>query len=115
MGAGASAENARTTVAHMLTGKPADASDIKVSYFWDSFAIWSYKIKLKTQDLEQARAEIRNLRRIARDFQNQLRGELDVGYVLKSVLIGKYFISHVCRGHESGYGKEWSKEARGCA
>jgi hypothetical protein len=54
MGAGASAESARTTVAHMLTGKPADASDIK--------------------DLEQARAEIRNLRRIARDFQNQLRG-----------------------------------------
>lgn len=32
MGAGASAESARTTVAHMLTGKPADASDIKVSY-----------------------------------------------------------------------------------
>jgi hypothetical protein len=28
------------------------------------------------QDLEQARAEIRNLRRIARDFQNQLREEL---------------------------------------
>lgn len=40
----------------MLTGKPADASDIT--------------------DLEQARAEIRNLRRIARDFQNQLRDEL---------------------------------------
>lgn len=32
MGAGASAENARTTVAHLLTGKPADASDIKVYY-----------------------------------------------------------------------------------
>jgi hypothetical protein len=31
MGSGASAENARTTVAHLLTGKPADASDIKVS------------------------------------------------------------------------------------
>lgn len=30
MGSGASAENARTTVAHLLTGKPADASDIKV-------------------------------------------------------------------------------------
>lgn len=30
MGAGASAENARLTVAQMLTGKPADASDIKV-------------------------------------------------------------------------------------
>lgn len=56
MGSGASAENARTTVSHMLTGKPADASDIT--------------------DLEQARAEIRNLRRIARDFQNQLREEL---------------------------------------
>lgn len=56
MGAGASAENARTTVAHLLTGKPADASDIR--------------------DLEQARAEIRNLRRIARDFQNQLREEM---------------------------------------
>eukprot|EP01040_Poterioochromonas_malhamensis_P000965 gene964-1024_t len=56
MGSGASAENARTTVAHLLTGKPADASDIK--------------------DLEQARAEIRNLRRIARDFQNQLREEM---------------------------------------
>jgi len=40
----------------MLSGKPADASDIN--------------------DLEQARAEIRNLRRIARDFQNQLREEL---------------------------------------
>lgn len=40
----------------MLTGKPADASDIT--------------------DLEQARAEIRNLRRIARDFQSQLREEL---------------------------------------
>jgi hypothetical protein len=26
------------------------------------------------QDLETARSEIRNLRRIARDFQNQLRG-----------------------------------------
>lgn len=30
MGSGASAETARTTVAHMLTNKPADASDIKV-------------------------------------------------------------------------------------
>ena len=30
MGAGASAENARSTVANMLTNKPADASDIKV-------------------------------------------------------------------------------------
>lgn len=56
MGGGASAENARATVSHMLTGKPADASDIT--------------------DLDQARAEIRNLRRIAREFQNQLREEL---------------------------------------
>lgn len=56
MGSGASAETARTTVSHMLSGKPADASDIT--------------------DLEQARAEIRNLRRMARDFQNQLRDEL---------------------------------------
>lgn len=56
MGAGASADNARSTVAHMLSGKPQDASDIK--------------------DLEQAKAEIRNLRRIAREFQDQLRREL---------------------------------------
>lgn len=34
MGSGASAESARTTVAHMLTGKPADASDIKVIFYW---------------------------------------------------------------------------------
>lgn len=40
----------------MLANKPADASDIT--------------------DLETARSEIRNLRRIARDFQNQLRDEL---------------------------------------
>lgn len=32
MGSGASAETARTTVAHLLTGKPADASDIKVNF-----------------------------------------------------------------------------------
>ncbi len=31
MGAGASAETARTTVTSMLSGKPADASDINVS------------------------------------------------------------------------------------
>jgi hypothetical protein len=54
MGGGASAEVARTTVSTMLTNKPMDASDIK--------------------DLDQARAEIRNLRRMARDFQTQLRG-----------------------------------------
>ena len=33
MGSGASAENARSTVASLLTGKPADASDIKVYFF----------------------------------------------------------------------------------
>jgi cGMP-dependent protein kinase len=58
MGAGASADNARNTVNHMLSNKPADASDIT--------------------DLEQARAEIRNLRRIARDFQNSLKEETKV-------------------------------------
>eukprot|EP01038_Epipyxis_sp_PR26KG_P004633 gene4633-6512_t len=56
MGGAASTENARATVTNMLANKPVDASDIK--------------------DLEQARAEIRNLRRIARDFQNQLRDEM---------------------------------------
>lgn len=40
----------------MLVGKPADASDIK--------------------DLEQAKAEIRNLRKLARDFQEQLRQDM---------------------------------------
>lgn len=39
----------------MLVNKPADASDIT--------------------DLEQARAEIRNLRRLARDFQSSLQGD----------------------------------------
>lgn len=43
MGAGASAENARTTVAHMLTGKPADASDIKVNYFYNHLKLGDYK------------------------------------------------------------------------
>lgn len=33
-------------------------------------------IMIPLQDLEQARAEIRNLRKVARDFQNQLRGNL---------------------------------------
>lgn len=56
MGSGASAEAARSTVSSMLTNKPLDASDI--------------------QDLAQAQAEIRNLRRMARDFQNQLRDEM---------------------------------------
>lgn len=56
MGAGASADQARATVNTLLSGKPADASDIK--------------------DLEAARNEIRQLRRLASDFQNKLREEL---------------------------------------
>ena len=80
MGAGASAEQARTTVSYMLANKPADASDITVRYsiydcdeytFHHVLIVWYEPIN---QDLETARSEIRNLRRIARDFQNQLRG-----------------------------------------
>lgn len=56
MGAASSVESARSTVAYMLTNKPADASDIR--------------------DLDTAKAEIINLRKIARDFQNQLREEM---------------------------------------
>jgi len=56
MGSGASAENARATVSSLMAGKPEDASDIK--------------------DLEQARSEIKHLRKIAKDFQNQLREEI---------------------------------------
>jgi len=56
MGSGASAENARATVSTALAGKPADASDVK--------------------DLEAAKAEIRQLRKMALDFQNQLRDEM---------------------------------------
>lgn len=55
MGAGASAETARSTANNLLSDKPADASDIT--------------------DLDQARAEIRNLRRIAREFQNLLKDD----------------------------------------
>ena len=40
MGAGASAENARTTVTHMLADKPIDASDIKVSIFIIKFTLF---------------------------------------------------------------------------
>jgi hypothetical protein len=54
MGSAASTESCRQTVAGILSGKPDDASDIK--------------------DLESAKAEIRHLRKIAREFQNQLRG-----------------------------------------
>ncbi len=55
MGSGASADQARATVNTLLSGKPADASDIT--------------------NLDQARAEIRNLRKLALDFQNKLRGK----------------------------------------
>jgi CRP-like cAMP-binding protein len=55
MGSGASAENAVRTVASVLDNKPADASDIK--------------------DLDGAKEEIRQLRKIALEFQNQLREE----------------------------------------
>lgn len=54
MGSAASTETCRQTVAGILSGKPEDASDIK--------------------DLEHAKAEIRHLRKIAKEFQNQLRG-----------------------------------------
>lgn len=72
MGSGASADNARATVTTLLSGKPADASDIKVRCR-NSILFWTLIV---FQDLEQARNEIRNLRRIAKEFQNQLRGSL---------------------------------------
>ena len=97
MGAGASAEQARTTVSYMLANKPADASDITVRYsiydcdkytFHHVLIVWYEPIN---QDLETARSEIRNLRRIARDFQNQLRGIVvklfNVRYSYKYVMI----------------------------
>ncbi len=52
MGAGASAENARMTVSNVLMNKPEDASDIT--------------------DLEKAKAEIMQLRRMAKRFYEQL-------------------------------------------
>jgi hypothetical protein len=55
MGAGASAENARMTVSGFLMNKPEDASDIT--------------------DLDKARAEIVQLRKMAKLFQDQLRGK----------------------------------------
>lgn len=55
MGSGASAESARQTVNSVMNGKPADASDIK--------------------DLESAKKEIIQLRRIAMEFQKQLRDD----------------------------------------
>jgi uncharacterized membrane protein len=42
MGSGASAETARTTVAHLLTGKPADASDIKVNFQFLAKRVFSH-------------------------------------------------------------------------
>jgi len=57
MGASSSvAENCRTTVAGLISDKPADASDIT--------------------DLEQAKEEIRHLRKAAREFQAHLKEEL---------------------------------------
>jgi len=59
MGTGASVETnaaVRSTMTSILTGKPADASDI--------------------DDLEKARAEIRHLRAIAKEFETRLRDEL---------------------------------------
>lgn len=66
MGSGASAEHARTTVTTMLTGKPADASDIKVilchiclSLFLMVFKrIWS-KLVLKLEICEELLAIFR--------------------------------------------------------
>lgn len=55
MGAGASAENARMTVSNVLMNKPEDASDIT--------------------DLEKAKAEIMQLRRMAKRFYEQLAAE----------------------------------------
>lgn len=52
MGAGASAENARMTVHSLLASKPDDASDIT--------------------DIEQARNEIKILRKLAKEMQKQL-------------------------------------------
>ena len=56
MGSGASADNARATVSTMLSNKPDDASDIT--------------------DLEQAKNEIRNLRKIAKEFQKNVGEEI---------------------------------------
>ena len=42
MGAGASADNARATVNTLLSGKPEDASDIKVSLLNGDFNIFSH-------------------------------------------------------------------------
>jgi len=54
MGAGASAENARHTVSAMLMDKPEDASDIS--------------------DLDKAKKEIIQLRKMAKLYQEHLSG-----------------------------------------
>lgn len=56
MGSAASTERVRQTMSQFnLTDRPADASDIK--------------------DLDAARQEIVHLRKLARDFQEQLKGK----------------------------------------
>lgn len=55
MGAGASADAARNTVSMMLMNKPEDASDIS--------------------DLEKAKAEIVNLRKMAKQLFESLKGD----------------------------------------
>ena len=56
MGSAASVESARGTMSNLLTNKPLDASDIT--------------------DLEKAKAEIRQLRALAKDFETRFRDEL---------------------------------------
>ena len=55
MGAGASAESARSTVSVMMLNKPEDASDIV--------------------DIETAKAEIIQLRKLAKKFQDVLKSK----------------------------------------
>ena len=55
MGAGASADNARMTVSNVLLNKPEDASDIT--------------------DIEKAKAEIVQLRKMAKIYQEALKGK----------------------------------------
>lgn len=55
MGAGASADNARSQVATMLMNKPEDASDIT--------------------DLDKAKGEIVELRKMAKLYRAQLEGK----------------------------------------
>jgi len=55
MGAGASADNARMTVSSMLMNKPEDASDV--------------------HDLAAAKSEIIQLRKMAKLYQDHLKGK----------------------------------------